>query len=57
MVLHMAEPLLNPGSWEVKFIEAAAELLRLGWTDIQLMDLVFDVADAEQVFSDEAEPA
>jgi hypothetical protein len=56
-VLHMAEPLLNPGSWEVKFIEAAAELLRLGWTDIQLMDLVFDVADAEQVFSDEAEPA
>ena len=51
------EALRNPGSWEVKFIEAAAELLRLGWTDIQLMDLVFDVADAEAVFSDEAEPA
>ena len=46
---------LHPGSWEVRFIEATAELLLKGWTLDELRGLVTDVWDAEQIFSDEAE--
>jgi hypothetical protein len=46
---------LHPGSWEVRFIEATAELLLKGWTEDELQDLVQDVADAESIFQDEAE--
>jgi hypothetical protein len=46
---------LHPGSWEVRFIEATAELLQRGWTQTELETLVGDVADAEAIFSDEAE--
>lgn len=48
---------LNPGTWETLFIEATAEQLRQGRTVEELQRLVGDVADAEQVFSDEKEPA
>ena len=51
----MVDRNLHPGSWEVRFIEATAELLQRGWTQTELETLVGDVADAESIFSDEAE--
>ena len=46
---------LHPGSWEVRFIEATAELLRKGWTFEELAGLLGDVVDVESFMSDEAE--
>ena len=51
----MIDRTLHPGSWEVRFIEATAELLQKGWTGKELAELVWDVVDAEEIFSDEAE--
>jgi len=55
MVKQMLDRSLHPGSWEVRFIEATSELLKKGWTVARLEALVGDVADAEEIFSDEAE--
>jgi hypothetical protein len=48
---------LNPGSWETALIEATSELLRRGWEPDVIVNLVWDVVDAENVFQDEPEPA